>query len=926
MPVSIWDRLRTDLDHRRVDAVQQTLASATEAERALVAKRLLTYVRTEMPDPDWGLLVHADDSYLPGVAVAAVGCLPSDVAVATLLNRAAVRPHVIHLPVDRLVDVARDRGVPWLGGLAERLAANLPNNAGPDRWRVVADLVVAAKGPVPTGDAFVTGWVEWLRGQGDVVERLVWGPFLDPLIPRLFEIDGLGLALTDPRDSSLLDALVTLTRKGRLKQESMLDGCLARLHHPDRPGALRCFTALHTRLEPTVGELAERAAGYAELSAIAPSPVAGFAQQQLTTLQTAGRLDLDLLLDASRSVLERPEKVVVRAQLTLLERAARGHPNRVVEILVAVSAVFGHPVFDLQRRGLALVTRHAAVLTGAEQAQLAAAASGLSADLRAKAQTLLPVGGSTPRSSLPEVVEAAPREPMPPPVKTVDELRLLLAGPGLNTWIDRERMMAALARFAEDDPASITALIEARVQQLRTHEQERLDQNRQWTGEPEQRHSFADHGRDTALLYAAATRWPISPLLFSHPEFAQYRTAFANVRDLVLNQESPLEAEPWTSFPELLIPLRTAELGVGLGEPRTVRSPRMLLSTPTDVSGRIDPAVLLDRIATAEAEGRQSYPIDLEQALLRLPRTVDPGIVVAAGALRSPAGTALARWLGDGGPAEPAATVRGGRRPQEGTYRADQRPGGNRHVVLTLSEEPRSGLHRGLFEVNPKRIPGASWRRSEAPPMDALPDYREVVAAWALTDRDAVSNGTPGGRFGRGTTVRDRFGRAPDPVGAGTTGELLPTGRDVGGPAGPALILVLAYTLGSDRVFRRAGAVDALISLAAAGNLDGAALGEQLGGLIADGEIAFARIPPSLAEAARAGAAAVVWDVVAALLPYVLGGRPTGLPDLLTLGVDLATGLGRRDQIPGLNEVAARKGSGGTVNQARRLKRVLAGG
>jgi hypothetical protein len=49
----------------------------------------------------------------------------------------------------------------------------------------------------------------------------------------------------------------------------------------------------------------------------------------------------------------------------------------------------------------------------------------------------------------------------------------------------------------------------------------------------------------------------------------------------------------------------------------------------------------------------------------------------------------------------------------------------------------------------------------------------------------------------------------------------------------------------------------------------------------------------------------------------------SALPDLLTLAVDLATTLQRRDHIPGLAEVAARKGSSATVTQGRRLEKAL---
>src|SRR5262249_55412550 len=62
-----------------------------------------------------------------------------------------------------------------------------------------------------------------------------------------------------------------------------------------------------------------------------------------------------------------------------------------------------------------------------------------------------------------------------------------------------------------------------------------------------------------------------------------------------------------------------------------------LLATPTSPTGHIDPATLVNRVATYEAAGITPWPYDLEQALLRLPQNDGGTATDAARRLRSAA-------------------------------------------------------------------------------------------------------------------------------------------------------------------------------------------------------------------------------------------------------------------------------------------------
>ena len=387
---------------------------------------------------------------------------------------------------------------------------------------------------------------------------------------------------------------------------------------------------------------------------------------------------------------------------------------------------------------------------------------------------------------------------------------------------------------------------------------------------------------------------------------SQLRQVLAAVR----RGERP-RTRSWIELPETVAAMRVTEIAEGL-----ITNPvPALVSTPTDSSSSLQPEALLARISAAERDGWQPWQLDLEQALLRLPGQVDPEIVSRAAALRSPAGLRLARWLAAGPLPDPIVRVveeptRAGQGSQAGrtsdaASRSGHRAKGRRRVALVVPGQYRSSLHRLLFQLDPFFPPGVTPRSLgvvPSVPLDLLPQHREVTAAWLLTDLNQVLNGS---------------GAA-----------LLSSGKDCGGLAGPALTLLLAYTLGAkDRTTQQA-ARDALITLSVAGHLSGRCLGEHLGALIDGQELALDIVLPALTYAVKAGILPDTWDVIAALLPEVLAdlrGLPRALPNLLALAADLAATLSCRDHIPGLARIAGRRDASRTVSEARRLLTVLTG-
>ncbi|GAA1389995.1 hypothetical protein GCM10009639_18220 [Kitasatospora putterlickiae] len=157
------------------------------------------------------------------------------------------------------------------------------------------------------------------------------------------------------------------------------------------------------------------------------------------------------------------------------------------------------------------------------------------------------------------------------------------------------------------------------------------------------------------------------------------------------------------------------------------------------------------------------------------------------------------------------------------------------------------------------------------------------------------------------------------------TGPLLVVLAEAGGPAGLALHLALAYGLGARYAEDRAAAVDALLVLAARGDLDGALLGRELGELVTLGTVKPNRLAQSLTAAADTGAHATVWSVLAAALPSLLTGEPPrGTADLLSLATTTARRTTARTPIPEVTALAARPGTSRLLKEARTLRDLLA--
>ncbi|MET8340328.1 hypothetical protein ABZV14_42485 [Streptosporangium canum] len=332
--------------------------------------------------------------------------------------------------------------------------------------------------------------------------------------------------------------------------------------------------------------------------------------------------------------------------------------------------------------------------------------------------------------------------------------------------------------------------------------------------------------------------------------------------------------------------------------------PPYLLATPILTSGHLDPAELVARLEGYERAGVQALPADLEQALLRLPREVDPEVIDRAGKLTSEAGATLTRWLAD----RPEPELRVDWSHAGGDYTHDRQKGEHSprlHPRIRIEPTGLALIDALLSDPRPWRgeddgMYMESWRLT-------LPSDREVVAMHLLPH------------------VLDTWERP------GYFHEYVAALFSQDGPVGEATALLIAVQLTERGMFAwPEHGRPLLLGAAAAGCLPAVECGRQLGLALRRDVTKMGHVHPALEECAKQGAHRQVWEIMTGLLPVYLPGpdeRPySGHTRALSFAIDAAGWAGTPGPVPAVAEAAARKGSSSFVRTARALHEQLLGG
>ncbi|TDD32068.1 hypothetical protein E1287_24285 [Actinomadura sp. KC06] len=887
--MSAWDDVQKAIESGDRDRTARLVAALDETDRRTVAKELPGTLK-RLRAAAFGFLDHR---VLQAFLLAGAGTISGPAAAAAWLSRSDLRPW---WDDDRycamLCDLASIRPDEWRAEVAHRVAARVRvSEESWAHWRIAAALAKSAGAAPPASDGFVVGWVTEVSPH-----ELADDPFLDALAPRLFEADGVGAALAfddtrlqwdKTRKGTWAAALADLARTGRLDRKTLLDGCVSRFLRGGTPHNLRWFVRLHDELEPTGEEAAARVRDYVRLLPVAPPTVADAALRQVRRADDLGRLDEALFEEAAGAVLFRPEKKLVRAALTWLDRTARAR-GRVDATLRAVPAVFTSDALDLRERAVKIAAKHASLAGDAVRAEVRDAAADLPADLRpAIAAAFGEVAAAEPE---PEPLAApppfTPREapaPIASPTELAEEFITLLGSE--ENWSAIERFLAAIVEFAYRD---LDGTREAFRRVCSDRAPSLLE--RMWNA----------HVRE--WVRGSWVQFPVRRLLLpddTPSPVGEMRAAFVKGRTRVQGRAWIFgRRSEFLPQMERFLAWRRHEVVSALG------AVPVLLATPTEGSGHIDPDVLVARLERLEAAGAEPGRADLAQAMLRVPREIEPAAVARAKGLASDAGRTVASWLAAGGLADPAVECAFPGEPVTSVGGQDlPRP---THVLATVDVPGESDIARlcALSRTGWTDHGGSFYNAFTGFWPSVMPSHREAAAAHLLP----YFVGTEDEGWGQGTVA---LGLA-----------------EADGPAGAATGTVLACALANRDQHERAIAVEALLAFAARGGLPASGTGTALGHLAAAKVITVPRTVKALTVAADAGAHAAVWEVLAAALPHALpepGERaPAGLPDLIALATRLAETTGARGAIPAVADVASRGGSSRLVRESARLHRTLA--
>ncbi|MFJ5305129.1 DUF6493 family protein [Streptomyces sp. NPDC088350] len=897
-----------------VEGVLRELGALPPAERAAQAEAL-----EERRAPLRAGWFHVPEEEKAAQLAAELGCRTDPLAAAEWILRPENGANTVVLPLDGawMLDVVNLQPVAWRAELAGRIAElSTPGNTV--RSDLVEHLVLDTGCPVPTSDGFIDSWLRWrdrgwehpahLRGGtrpgATFLARLRADDLTPQLLPLLVERPGIHLGaqgfhhqttrhdLRHVRENTRLGVLIHLSAEsdGPVDRAALIrrvfadllaapvwgqDAAIAltqlALTPEEHASTTRERCALAGQLQPQLlqdGTRAETAPPLDHLRALAltpaenapalrdhvalldlSSPVAAYAQEVLIGLDEAGLLEADVLTEMCLRVLVRPEKKLVRTQLTRLDRAARKDPARARRAVLDAATAFDHRDVDIQERALDVVARHIKSAGDTVLPELRTAAARINPALAARAAALFGTAPHQLPAPYADMLPAVPEpRPVPGPIGTPAEVA--------------EELAAVVAN--DRDVATFERVLDGLV-----------------------RHAHLERAALARALKPVMRKQPRDAVDFTQSDVYDVAAALRGDEPRRRNFVDRLKYQDHSPAGELL----QARLAEALDIIETDAQP-FLLAVPTDATGALDAAVLVERISVLEGLGISPAPVDLAQALLRVTPTPDETVLGAAERLGSDAGRRLAGWLRAGG----LPHWESGPPGDWPDGRTDRYP---TEWVSHLRPEPAPGpplLPAAATLIGPYRADGLYdpmlpfW-------LAQLPHHRDVVLA------------------------RDYFRYRVSMRG---WAHALPFAAESGGPAGFALHLAVAYTLTYDQQRERDAAVDALLVLAGRGQLNTDLLGRQLAVLLRANCVEANRVTASLRAAAETGAYATVWSVLETALPLLLRDpvvRGTGA--LLALGVDCASRCAAKGEIPEVTTAAARTGSSQVVKSARLLRDVL---
>ena len=752
-------------------------------------------------------------------------------------------PLQIYLSGDLVTELARRFHPPGLRHVGPRL---LPHRIQALQQLLAAGLVDRPAGP--DHEAYVLALMELplthRRRRGartvELDDMLAEDPGLAAQLLHLFDVEGtadVNLSSVEKYgkrgDGDWAELLLGLCQRGIFTRETLLDRTLAALERDWPQFRAGWFSRFHDRLAPSVDEMAPQAARYLSLCHSRIPPTAALALRALKPLLAAQAVAPGDLLAALPPLLSAGVKAQVLAALKLLDTAVSQQPALAGEAAAVACIALMHEAAELQAAALDRLQRWGVDET--VRASMANHADYVAALHRPRFEALL--GASSPAPA------AAPGEPAVAPAVgdaaprpgPLDDARRLPPLAGLADLVQA----TALALEHDDEPDRFEQVLDGLVRLAPL--------------QPEARRALAP-----VFKRARKVRTPLARELSRLLIWLQDGQAPSarEVHGALPSRRSAL----WRLGERIDDLIALAAEGRGLGA----------WAAPTHRGGFIDPAALQQRALDFRVAGVRPPARERQLAMLRLP----PGA----------ASDAVRRELG-AGPAAPMPGEHFGWRVSWQTYPL---PDGKSQRTYTFHiDGDRAGRDSDPDDWCSARLEPVGWEGTYGRPW--------AVGGDSVAEVRWMATLTPG-------SLQAFFAEGARAVGQGLQWNevawqlraYLEPLLDPAVPLGPMGTLLLALGLGEREPGRAAIAVDALVSCAADGRLDVAALGEELARLTWAGVMPAARLQKSLAAAAaRSGPDRHrVLQLLQALCGVAGSGpAPRGYADLLELLLELSLDL-----------------------------------
>ncbi|WP_066375143.1 DUF6493 family protein [Herbidospora mongoliensis] len=823
---------------------------------------------------------------ITGLRLAGALCHGGAAQVATWLNRRELRdPADAWADARAVVAALGERPLEWRADLARRLVAALraPRDAnwswrgrenGPPGYALARSMALET-GVEPDGDVFVVCWAWHVYLKGDLRND----PMATTMVPRLFDVEAAAAAFRSNFDGTgkFIDRLCAEVERGRFDRAMILDGTIGRFLIGGDARDTAVFVDLRRRLAPGLDEMPAR--DLVRCLPAGPANVADHVVEELYALDQAGRLDAGLFGEAVGALALRAEKKHVTAALKWISetfKVTKADPVRAEGALLAIADVFAAETPATRTRAVRLAVKLGAP-DDATRAAVADAAARLPADERAPLAAVFGVTDTAEEEVFTGVpLVSAP--PVAPPIRTAPELAIELRDIQYSSDHDAlERVMAALAEMGHQGGGILATEFKAEFQRAEWDDWKR----------------FTDIPWDMGwmLTWAALLICDQADLVFrrrARTLLGLDRSLLERFKDMVLPPRNPHERSN-TPHTRMFRQRVTEVLCLAAaGETRPC-----LLATPTLPGHLVDPDTLISRLE--DYGDREPLPADLAQALLRLPRDVDLSVADRAEKTGGPAGRAVAEWIRGGGLPDPViewtvkvTTDRGytDRKPAVTMEPPTRLPD---HLDPLLRLSPRDDY---VYWIHPRDIwPGV------------LPNHPEATAAYLLR---WVCN----------------WAEQSEPAGEA----VIPLALSPG-PVGPVVAAAVVGAMGHHRALQRSAAGEAFLALAGRPDYPADGIGDAIRRLVTGDVLKLNRITEVLGQSADAGAHTAVWEALSIALPGLLpeeGAKPrSGLGDLLGVAVKSARVCGAKGKVPGLAELAARKGSSRVNMEARSLLKLI---